>query len=108
MNNDLISRSALLDSFSRNRLGAMGKRRQGIEEVVEAIEAAPAVDAAPVRHGEWVLMPVRIRYGYPCASWKCSYCGHETFLDPHDRIMNYCNRCGAKMDRRASDAAQHE
>ena len=63
-----------------------------------AIENFPAVDAVPVRHGHWVRIP-------NTPTWKCSICGYEItgFIDrdgltPMDCKVNYCPRCGAKMD----------
>lgn len=64
-----------------------------------AIWTAPAVDAEPVRHGEWILNPCNI---YNDATWVCSVCGKEWVLldgTPHDNQMDYCSHCGARMDR---------
>ena len=56
------------------------------------------VDAEPVRHGEWILNPCTI---YNDATWVCSVCGKEWVLidgTPLDNQMNYCPKCGARMD----------
>ena len=66
--------------------------------VIEAIDEAPAVDAEPVRHGEWILNPSNL---YDDATWVCSVCGHEWVLidgTPQENDMHYCPKCGAKMD----------
>lgn len=58
----------------------------------------PAVDAEPVQHGEWILNPCNL---YNNATWVCSVCGNEWVLidgTPLDNQMDYCPRCGAKMD----------
>ena len=47
MTNDLISRSALLAEYDRVHVGEPGGARKLIEE-------APAVDAEPVLHAEWI------------------------------------------------------
>ena len=48
----------------------------------------PAVDVAPVKHGEWDKKPFLIG-----TSYYCSECG-DNFGEPY----NYCPNCGAKMD----------
>lgn len=55
------------------------------------------VDAAPVKHGQWVDHCVR--------DWRCSECGEKIIkvrnVDGYcyDDKPNYCPNCGAKMDR---------
>lgn len=51
-----------------------------------------------VVHGHWERIP-------NTPTWKCSVCGYEItgFIDrdgltPMDCKVNYCSRCGAKMD----------
>ena len=83
LNNDTISRTALLAAYDAAHKGPPGKARKLIEE-------APTVDAAPVRHGRW-------------QSWhasrgeieQCSECGAS-----YDGVTgwSYCPNCGAKMD----------
>lgn len=96
MNNDLISRKALLESYDKAHQGPPGGARKLIEE-------APGVDAVEVAHGRWKPdlyhdgQPYRDEwYGY---IFKCSVCGGKTMgnydLECHD---NYCPYCGAKMD----------
>ena len=71
----------------------------GWNDAIDAIISdAPTVDAVPVRHGHWVRIP-------NTPTWKCSICGYEItgFIDrdgltPMDCKVNYCSRCGAKMD----------
>lgn len=84
MNNDLISRSALLE-LAHNHVGG----------TVDCNDIArfPAVDAEVVRHGKWILNK---HYG----DHECSTCGEGNFRgwDFKDHNMNYCPNCGAKMD----------
>ena len=93
MNNDLISRSALLDycdakAFNALELWDGGRTREAWLEAFEVVRAAPTVDAEPVRHGRW-------DEPYPFDIWdcyKCSCCGYTD-----DREYNFCPNCGAKM-----------
>ena len=68
------------------------------DPVVIAAKCAPTIDAEPVRHGEWILNPCNL---YNDATWVCSVCGNEWVLidgTPLDNQMNYCPKCGARMD----------
>ena len=57
------------------------------------IEAIPAADVAPVRHGRWIK-PTRV----PDSMLdECSLCG----FDCGAYTFNYCPNCGAKMDGEA-------
>lgn len=89
MDNDLISRSALLEEI------AHGKNKpeiyDGAQEadwMMHCISTAPAVDAQLVRHGKW------IRQDDTFTRYKCSECGSEN----HKGYENFCLYCGAKMD----------
>jgi hypothetical protein len=84
MNNDLISRSALLGGYDVRKVTEYDESGCGLEYKavsVEAIEAAPAVDAEPVRHERW-------EHGV-----RCTQCGQIDLSKP-----SYCCCCGAKMD----------
>ena len=57
--------------------------------IASEIEALPAADVAPVRHGRWVLIeetPDRDIY-------KCQWCGRLV-----TKRFSYCHCCGAIMD----------
>ena len=58
-------------------------------DVQECIDKVPAVDAEPVRHGQWEWDG----YVYDML-WRCSEC---SCLNEYD--SNYCPECGAKMDK---------
>lgn len=63
-----------------------------LEEIEEAINAAPAADVAPVVHGRWE----RRRN-----VWYCTNCGKGykiTYGAVAANMHNYCPHCGAKMD----------
>lgn len=58
---------------------------------------APTLDYAPVAHGEWSEVE---GYDGDC-HYQCSLCGEEWTLNdgtPLENNMNYCPRCGARMD----------
>ena len=57
----------------------------GINMIITAIENAPAVDVAPVVHGQW---KVDCDGYYPF----CSECARKLL-----ELSNYCPHCGAKM-----------
>lgn len=81
---DLISRKALIEKAWE------ADTQCGYVQVVDVgdIEDAPAVDAAPVVHGEWIEL--HEENGHEVGT--CSYCRHVRIVD------NYCPNCGAKMD----------
>lgn len=97
--NDLISRDdaikILNDGGVRIRTlrgGASGIWINLLDAVVE-IERVPAVEAEPVRHGQW------INRGYVCGEykWECSVCGESEWRGSTIGLY-YCPNCGAKMD----------
>lgn len=85
---DLISRSALLDRAYKCVTATAELC------VVDSyiIENAPAVDAVPVVHGQWV----ETKNGF-----HCSNCCKQPGRHPTKRgvyLSTYCPNCGAKMD----------
>lgn len=100
MNNDLISRSALLEAIEKDHPPFYDG--QNIADWQEkCIKDAPAVDAEPVRHGKWLFSD----YDY----FTCSVCGGQYFTgadstkDAKTMLENndyypYCPHCGARMD----------
>ena len=97
MNNDLISRSALLVVPNVNKVTEYDEAGFGMSYnavSVETIEAAPAVDAEVVRHAIWrqKKMNVPKGKGQTHLMWGCSSChNHEK------KRSSYCPNCGAKM-----------
>lgn len=96
---DLISREAALDaikSYCSNCDNYSGVRCSScmIDYAIIAVDAVPAVDAEPVRHGKWIV--VEDEYGDYA---RRSVCGDEFICWEGDcAITNYCPNCGAKMD----------
>ena len=68
------------------------------DQVLEIIDAAPTIDAEPIRHGHWVHEcndnVCHLSYFYHCsvcnAEWNC--------IDNEMERFDYCPSCGAKMD----------
>ena len=90
---DLISRSALIKCFDDYCVGqCCCCPYENDEYECGLIKNAPAVDAVPVVHGEWIEKP-----GMPgcLVRYKCSVCG-ET--EPLAYKFDYCPHCGATMD----------
>ena len=89
-------------------LVGMGKRHER-EIVLQAIEESPAIDAAPVVRGEWVVDECDTTDDVPSFSWidfHCSECDTDYGLQEgqygwcrYEKIpYQYCPNCGAKME----------
>lgn len=86
MNNDLISRSELLQQFENLKKKSETLRDViYLEGVMAVIETAPTADTE--RRGEWIPDD----YAY----YHCSECGYEQ--DERECVSPYCPKCGAKM-----------
>lgn len=57
--------------------------------ISRVIEAAPTIEAEPIRHGHWEWND----YG-GFGNYHCSVCKYI----PYGEFSMYCPRCGAKMD----------
>lgn len=87
---EYIEREAVLaDELTHCLPYSAGKAAGRVVVFAEDIEAIPAADVAPVRHGRWVHDTNNL-YG-------CSEClGRETMS--HKKLKNFCPNCGAKME----------
>ena len=106
MENDLISRSALMKRI-KQLAKDIARENGGVDHVTYAMKVAfdmakeaPAVDAEVVRHGRWIM-----RGGYI----RCSECDAKTlwkdtggtggFSHEYEQVRSvHCHNCGAKMD----------
>lgn len=64
------------------------------ESAYDAIEAIPAADVVPVRHGQWIVEDIT-------GIVKCSECKNDAPLDTTGGGQwrpPFCHSCGAKMD----------
>jgi DNA-directed RNA polymerase subunit RPC12/RpoP len=109
MNNDLISRSALLENYGLKDAVKYDNKTEEqqhnsystlmLYEIADMIMDAPAVDAEPVRHGRWEDTH---EYDPFTGIYKCSECGLFTTMTTGSLVDgkkdNYCPNCGAKMD----------
>lgn len=92
-NGDMISRKALLDCFEKE-YGASDYPFFHIDEIMDDIIRAPAVEAEPVRHGWWVLNKD--------GKLSCSECEGLAVEHPEEpetwqAITAFFPNCGAKM-----------
>ena len=86
--------------------------------ILDFIEEAEAVDAEPVRRGQWIVIKKQGWHGdgfYSTAKAKCSACGYipkphiESSMEQGGsvtsysfRYTKYCPECGAKMFKEGS------
>ena len=68
-----------------------GKDSLVLEDVIWEVDAQPAADVVPVRHGQW-------RASGPLL--ECQSCGeiYSRLGGNAGKLWNYCPNCGAKMD----------
>ena len=63
----------------------------GVDAIdIEDVDAIPAADVAPVRHGQWI-------YDKKAQRPYCSVC-KGYFYGATNSHMSYCPNCGTKMD----------
>lgn len=103
---ECIEREALLHDIEQSVIyTARGKitsaEMRGAHKIIERIKCAPAVDVAPVVHGQWDDIPneymsvVSKTGAYHGNATTCSVCLE---VNPNAFKTNYCPNCGAKMD----------
>lgn len=94
---DLVSRSALLEKFETLKNNPNNRLYEVtfLDGAMSVIDAAPAVDAEPVRHGEWRYKKQYVAggKGQTFSVWQCSCCRKK-----ERRRTDYCPNCGARMD----------
>ena len=86
---------------------------KGAKEILDSVDTdlcyIPVVDVQPVKHGTWE--EVTDYGGWGDTHYRCSVCGEEWYLEdgkPKDNNMNFCPRCGAKMDAEPDEPWQSE
>jgi NADH pyrophosphatase NudC (nudix superfamily) len=87
---DLIYRADAINAANDAADDWDGGPDKGREKMIrEGLNAVPAVDAAPVKHGKWELVDEAEPRRYGCSKCSClSWYG----------TYKYCPNCGAKMD----------
>lgn len=99
---DLISRSALLEKVRDRIFDKDGIKddldrqyHRGLLHAIKDVKLAPAVDAEPVRYGQW-------------NNGRCTGCGEHApywcMATTYHR-SSYCPNCGARMDGDAESCA---
>ena len=76
---------------------ATGTPKVCFAAAAKMIDKLPAADVVEVVHGEWK----ETECPYGDMIYTCSVCGEDwVTIDgtPAENFMNYCPRCGAKMD----------
>ena len=69
----------------------------GVDAIdIEDVDAIPAADVVPVRHGRWIDAYPDIEPNPMFMYGICSECGFEQGIS---KYLNYCPNCGSKMDR---------
>ena len=110
MNNDLISRAELRRTLMiwAEKLRAAGEcggcEAELLQAVVKMVDAQAAVDAEPVRHGEWIYDPNANDFGI--GGYICGVCSAKNNNLPCNAVINpqifvgsrFCPNCGARMD----------
>ena len=126
MNNDLISRSALLETlhhlndepedmmsdeyFEWDNMCAADM----LNKVLEIVEAFSSIDAKPVRHGRWIYDPNANDWNI--GGYVCSECHTRNNNLPCNEIANtliyagskFCPHCGARIDEETDDDHRHD
>ena len=77
--------------------------------IVRAISDMPKENVQSVKNGYWE--EVTDYGGWGDIHYRCSVCGEEWYLEdgkPKDNNMNFCPRCGAKMDAEPDEPWQSE
>ena len=75
-----------------------------VERFLQTVDEQPTVDAVPVRHGHWEIVPNdKNTDGY--YKMRCSVCGGTLWSIQSEEL--FCCKCGAKMDG-ADGEAKHE
>lgn len=92
MNNDLISRKALLEQIKEDAPWWWQNFHSYL--IVDMLKEAPVIEAEPVRHGEWSAYRINGYDGlHPVYETQCSLCGGYARF-----TYRFCPHCGAKMD----------
>ena len=68
----------------------------GVDAIdIKDVDAIPAADVAPVRHGRWIDAYPDIELNPMFMYGICSKCGFEQGIS---KYLKYCPDCGCRMD----------
>lgn len=97
MNNDLISRKALLERIEKDA-------PWWSYLIVDMVKDIPGCDTEPVRHGEWSDYRINGYDGlHPVYETQCSLCGGYARF-----TYRFCPHCGARMDGGTDNDYRHD
>ena len=108
---EYISRGDVLDitfQYCPDDDGSCSKADVDLREMLDEIEALPAADVQPVKHGYWYhntskyISELDACFIQAC----CSCCGrYSDKMDLYSEIMSNetCSHCGARMDLKDGD-----
>lgn len=85
---DLFDKQRFLDDLM-NCSESIG--RKSLMAMIEVLKNQPAIEAEPVRHGEWVHLGGD--------EWCCTECGNVITTEGswEKPTRKFCDECGAKM-----------
>lgn len=89
----------ILNKGDAEALKQIEKCKQVLNQICCDIDDIRTADVQPVKHGYWE--EVADYGGWGDTHYRCSVCGEEWYLEdgkPKDNNMNFCHRCGARMD----------
>lgn len=105
---EYINRKDLLDYLEKlykilkNENGQYDPYTEGFCSCMDKVEGFSASNVQPVQHGQWITED---EY-YVDDTYICSACGYEFIItagDLESNELNYCPKCGAKMDEGEDD-----
>lgn len=112
---EYISREEVLNiaiQYCSDDDGSCSKADVDLREMLDEIEALPAADVQPVKHGRWREKRIFYMKWIPnddddvnpddvalesMTEQKCSYCKRWTIKFTHHIELDYCPLCGARM-----------
>ena len=96
---ELIDRQAsikaICDGCFKSRAVDIELKCRGTCNVIDILQQQPTIDAEPVKHSAWTVHDPDFN------SYQCKNCGLAWMLNdgnPAENEMNYCPKCGARMD----------
>lgn len=108
---ECIDREALLHDIEQSviytaREKITSAEMRGAHKIIERIKCAPAVDVAPVVHGQWIIGVNDDDFDVKCSKCEWTDSFEVAGIAAVERIaktMHYCLNCGARMDGGDSD-----
>lgn len=91
----LIDANALLAGMD---MAVASGSRHVVDDLFDAVHAAPTVDAEPVRRGKWIDEPERLGRSHGTFK-RCSVCGDGRWNGWSTDSL-YCGTCGARMSEK--------